>query len=140
MKRVTAEAVREYIMDFPELKDGCLLIDFMGDNPVEYTIETVPCEPIVKKYTDGSTIRQYEFIFASREYFSEDVITNIENLGFYQKFEEWINERNEKGILPDLGDERTPVGIEVLTQGYAFAVDSDTARYQIHLRLTYEEE
>lgn len=140
MKRIIAESVRDYIMDFPELKEGCLLIDFMGDEPVEYVIETVPCEPIVKKYTDGSSMRQYEFIFASREYFSEDVITNIENLGFYQKFEEWINERNENGILPDLGDEREPVAIEVLTQGYAFAVDSNTARYQIHLRLTYEEE
>ena len=140
MKRIIAESVRDYIMDFPELKEGCLLIDFMGDEPVEYVIETVPCEPIVKKYTDGSSMRQYEFIFASREYFSEDVITIIDNLGFYQKFEEWINERNENGILPDLGDEREPVAIEVLTQGYAFAVDSNTARYQIHLRLTYEEE
>lgn len=140
MKRVIAEAVREYIMEFPELKEGCLLIDFLGDKPVEYTIETVPCEPTVKKYTDGSCMKQYEFIFASREYFSEDVIINIENLGFYQNFEEWINDRNEKGIFPELGDEREPVSIEVLTQGYAFAVDSDTARYQIQLRLTYEEE
>ncbi|WP_164170392.1 hypothetical protein [Ruminococcus flavefaciens] len=134
------ECIRNYILRFPELKDGYLLVDILGDKPIEYTIETVPCAPVVRKYTDGSCMKQFLFIFASREFFSEDVAQNIENLGFYEKFEDWIKEQNDEGILPDLGDDREPVSIEVLTGGYAFEADTNTARYQIQLRLTYEEE
>ena len=134
------ECIRNYILRFPELKDGYLLVDILGDKPIEYTIETVPCAPVVRKYTDGSCMKQFLFIFASREFFSEDVAQNIENLGFYEKFEDWIKEQNDEGILPNLGDDREPVSIEVLTGGYAFEADTNTARYQIQLRLTYEEE
>lgn len=134
------ECIRNYILRFPELKDGYLLVDILGDKPIEYTIETVPCAPVVRKYTDGSCMKQFLFIFASREFFSEDVAQNIENLGFYEKFEDWIKEQNDEGILPDLGADREPVSIEVLTGGYAFEADTNSARYQIQLRLTYEEE
>ena len=134
------ECIRNYILRFPELKDGYLLVGILGDKPIEYTIETVPCEPVIRKYTDGSCMKQFLFIFASREFFSKDVAQNIENLGFYEKFEEWIKEQNDEGILPDLGEGREPVSIEVLTGGYAFEADTNTAQYQIQLRLTYEEE
>ena len=134
------ECIRNYILRFPELKDGYLLVDILGDKPIEYTIETVPCAPVVRKYTDGSCMKQFLFIFASREFFSEDVAQNIENLGFYEEFEDWIKEQSEEGIRHDLGDDREPVSIEVLTGGYAFEADTNTARYQIQLRLTYEEE
>lgn len=140
MRKTVAESIREYIMHFPELKDGCLLVDFLGDKPIEYTIEPVPCDPVFRKYTDGSCMKQFLFLFASREYFSEDVAMALGNLEFYELFEDWIDEQNDNGVLPELGDSRKPVSIEVLTRGYAFAADGNTARYQIQLRLLYEEE
>ena len=134
------ESVHSYIMGFPELKDGCLLVDILGDKPVEYVVEAVPCDPVFKRYVDGDCQKQFLFIFASREFFSEDVAQNIANLGFYEEFEDWITDNNFEGILPDLGDGRSPISIEVTTRGYAFSADSNTARYQIQLRLIYEEE
>lgn len=133
------ECVRDYVMLFPELKDGCLLVDYLGSEAVEYTVESVPCEPIYQQYTDGDCMKQFLFIFASREYYSADVNQCIQNLSFYENFERWIFDRNHDGVLPDL-DGRIPVSIEVLTGGYAFDCDADTARYQIQLRLIYEEE
>jgi len=140
MRKTVAEALREYILRFPELKDGCLLIDILGNDPVEYTIEPVPCDPVVKKYIDGSCMKQFLFLFASREFFSEDIAVNLSNLDFYENFEDWIKQQNDEGELPDLGTGKEPVSIEVLTRGYAFAADTNTARYQIQLRLLYEEE
>ncbi|MBR3422693.1 MAG: hypothetical protein IKG98_11650 [Ruminococcus sp.] len=140
MRKTVAESIRDYIMHFPELKDGCLLVDFLGDKPIEYTIEPVPCDPVFRKYTDGSCMKQFLFLFASREFFSEDVAMALGNLEFYELFEDWIDEQNDNGVLPELGDSREPVSIEVLTRGYAFAADGNTARYQIQLRLLYEEE
>ena len=140
MKKPVIECVREYIMKFPELKDGCFLVDFLGNKPIEYVVETVPCDPVYKKYTDGSCMKQFLFVFASREFYSEDVSRCLENNAFYERFGEWITERNFNGILPNLSGSRFPVSIEVLTGGYAFDADTNTARYQIQLRLLYEED
>ncbi len=129
------QCLRDHIMQFPELKDGCLMVDYLGDSPIEYTVEPVPCDPVYQKYADGSCIKQFLFIFASREYYGANINQNIENLGFYERFSDWITE----GELPDL-DERIPVSMDVVTGGYAFDVDANTARYQIQLRLLYEED
>lgn len=139
-KPTIIECVRNYILNFPELKDGRLLVDVLGNKAVEYVVESVPCDPIYKRYVDGDCQKQFVFIFASREYFSEDVNRNIANLGFYEKFEDWISDNNFNGILPDLGESREPVSLEATTCGYAYSADSNTARYQIQLRLVYEED
>lgn len=133
------ECLRDYIWTFPELKDGALLVDCLGSVPIGYTVETVPCDPVYRRYTDGSCVKQFLFIFASREYYGEDVIQNIENLGFYERFADWIDKNSYNDIMPDL-DGREPVSLEVLTGGYAFDADTNTARYQIQLRLLYEED
>ena len=132
------ECIRNYVMMFPELKDGCLMVDYLSDTAIEYTVEAVPCERIFKRYTDGGAVKQFLFIFASREFYSADVNQCIETLEFYEKFENWIYERNQEGIFPDL-DGRVPVSLDVLTGGYAFDADAETARYQIQLRLLYED-
>lgn len=133
------QCIREFILNFPELKDGCLYVDHLGSTAVEYTVEAVPCDPVYQKYTDGSCMKQFLFLFASREFYNADVNQCIENSAFYESFERWIWERNRSGDLPDL-DGRTPVSITVLTGGYAFDADENTARYQIQLQLIYEEE
>lgn len=134
------KSVRDYILNFPELEDGYLRVDYLGAKPIEYTVEAVPSEPVYKKYTDGGTVKQFIFIFASRECFSADINQCIENLNFYEKFADWIEENNYNEIYPQLDDGKTAVGIEVLTQGYAFDADETSARYQIQLQLLYEED
>ncbi|MDE5583706.1 MAG: hypothetical protein K2J08_08375 [Ruminococcus sp.] len=139
MKQPIIECVRSYIMEFPDLKDGCFLVDFLGSQPIEYGVETIPCDPVFKKYTDGTCMKQFLFVFASREFYSENVSRQLENSAFYEHFEDWITERNFNGILPDLGDTRCPVSVEVVTGGYVFDADTNSARYQIQMRLLYEE-
>lgn len=133
------ECVRDDILTFPGLDEhGCLSVDFLGGEAVEYAVEQVPCDPVFRRYTDGGCLKQFLFIFASREYYSADVNQNIDNLSFYEDFEAWIRERNLSGDLPEL-DGREPFSMEVLTDGYAFDEDAGTARYQIQLRLIYKE-
>lgn len=134
------ECVRDFVLTFPELdEEGCLYVDYLGDQAIEYSVEAVPCDPVFRRYTDGCCMKQFLFVFASREFYSADVNQCIENLAFYEHFEHWITDNNLNGNLPDL-DGRSPVSIEVLTGGYAFDADSNTARYQMQLRLLYEEE
>ena len=48
------ECVRDDILTFPGLdENGCLSVDFLGGEAVEYAVEQVPCDPVFRRYTDG---------------------------------------------------------------------------------------
>ena len=135
------ESIKDFIGTFPELKDGCLLlVDTLGAKSVEYAVETVPCDPVYKVYADGEKVKQFLFVFASREYLNDDINTGVENLHFYEKFEDWIEHNNCEGTLPQLSGGKISVALEVLSRGYVLSVDDGTAKYQLQLRLIYEEE
>ena len=69
-------------------------VNYLEPNADTYSIEEVPVEPIVKKYINGDSIRQYAFIFTSREPYGADVLTNIDNSGFYEKLADEIEKNN----------------------------------------------
>lgn len=117
--------------------DYDLNVDNLGEEAQQYSIEVVPCKPIITKYADGSSKNQYLFIFASRENYSEDEINNMKNLEFYEKLEEWIENQSLSNKLPELPDGLTPQSVEVLSSGYVMDNDTKTARYQIQCRLKY---
>ena len=112
-------------------------VNYLESNTDTYSIEEVPVNPILKKYVNGDSIRQYAFIFTSREPYGIDVLTNIDNSGFYEKLADEIENNNNKGILPLLDKNLEALTIEVTSTGYAFAVTENTAQYQINLRLKY---
>ena len=132
------DGLRDYIRKCPCLEKFNnavrVNVNYLAADTTTYTIEEVPTEPILKKYLDGSSKRQYNFIFASRESYGSDVLQNIDNSGFYEEFVNWI-EFNEE--LPILGDNLEALKVEVLTSAYVIAVTEDTARYQIQLSLKY---
>lgn len=112
-------------------------VNYLEENPDTYSIEEVPIEPIVKKYTNGDSIRQYAFIFTSREPYGIDVLTNIDNSGFYEKLADEIEINNNNEIFPSLDNGLEPLSINVTSTGYAVAVTEDTAQFQIQLKLKY---
>lgn len=135
------EGIRNYIRTCPHLQEFDNVVrvnvNYLDSDTDSYSIEEVPSEPILKTYIDGSTIRQYQFVFTSREPYNSDVLNNIDNSGFYQNFADWIEEQNSLGNLPILNAELEPLEIKTTSIGYAFAISEDTAQYQIQLRLKY---
>lgn len=135
------DALRNYIRNCPHLDTFNnaikVNVNYLEGNPDTYSIEEVPINPIVRKYVNGDSIRQYAFIFTSREPYGIDVLQNIDNSGFYEKFADWIENNNDKGIFPLLDNGLESLSIEVTSTGYAFAVTEDTAQFQIQLRLKY---
>ena len=62
------QAIRDYIAACPLLHEGAIVgVDRLGAQGVAYTIDTTPCEPVVRQYVDGGSMRQFLFVFASRE-------------------------------------------------------------------------
>lgn len=117
-------------------------VDFLPEDPNTYSIEEVPAEPILETYLDGSTVRQFVFVFASRVNYSDEIRNNIDNCGFYEDFAEWLEECTENEIFPDLGEGKAPTKIEAISSGYLFDISGDlsNARYQIQCRLIYDKE
>lgn len=134
------DALEKYFIGCELLKDGALRVDYLGEKPVEYTIEVLPCDPVVKRYLGGSTVRQYLFAFGSREFYSQERLQNIQNSAFYEILADWVETRSMSGILPELPDGMEAQQLEVVSSGYLFDGSMTNARYQIQLRLLYFKE
>jgi len=135
------DSIRTYFLDCPLLENFAKLnVDFLGIDPTEYTIDSQPTSPVIKRYADGGTLKQYIFVFGSREYYGPDTLQNLENSGFYEQFSDWVEQQSNMGNLPKLSGNRRPLFMEVLTTGYLFDASEDNARYQIQCRLVYYED
>lgn len=128
------EALQAYFCQCPLLKEGKIGVDYLGPLATEYSINPEVCTPIIKQYTDGGSLRQYQFSFMSVEYYSSDVLANIDNSGFYEVFADWVEQQDIDSNLPDVDGIQS---IEVLSSAYLFAADEKTARYLIQCRITY---
>lgn len=134
------ESLAGYFLTCPLLGDGYFHVDFLGPDPAEYTLEVLPCDPIVKRYVNGDTLRRYLFAFGSREYYSADRVQNIGNIAFYEELSDWVEERSRAGDLPDLPDGLCPEEMRTVSSGYLFDESMESARYQIQLELIYYKE
>jgi hypothetical protein len=112
-------------------------VNYLEPSADTYSIEEVPIEPILKKYVNGDSIRQYAFIFTSREPYGADVLQNIDNSGFYERLAAEIEQNNNNNILPVLENNLESSELKVTSTGYAFAVTEDTAQFQIQLKFKY---
>ena len=106
----------------------------MEEEPASYLIEKTPAEPVLKRYIDGSTVRQEVFTFASRE-FAEGGAGDIH--AFYDAFALWLPKSVEALQLPDGCYPRRFV---VTTGGYIYDEEGTKAQYQIQCRLEYYDE
>lgn len=130
------EKIRDYFNQNVQLASEFenILVDFLGDEAITYSIEPIPVEPVIRQYTDGSSLRQYVFQFGSREYYDNSVAQNINNLDFYEKFKLEIEDNNRNGVLPEVNGIQS---IECLTDGTIQDVQNGTAKYVIQMRITY---
>lgn len=143
------EGLREYIKLCPHLViynaiNPTVYVDFSNsEEATTYTIEeNVTSTPIIKTYIDGSTERQYLFIFSSIESYCSDFDNNIKNINFYDNFAQWLEDNNKNEIFPTIGDKKEALKVEALTNGYLFnnPEDASTGRYMIQCKLTYYQE
>lgn len=133
------DSIRKYIMACPFLNDGRVNVDYIGTD-MGYSIDPLPCDPIVQRYMDGGAKKQFQFAFTSQEEYDQDARINIENSGFFQAFDEWLEEQTFNGNLPSLEDGKVPAIIETLNSGYLYDVNGVNAKYRIECRLIYIQE
>jgi hypothetical protein len=131
------DCVREWLRTYPGLK-GRLDVDFLDDEAETYSVDTIPCPEVVKRYRDGSCVKQFQFAVASRNVYDQNIAQNLENLQFFADLTEWVEDKARLRELPGMDGNRKAQRIEVLSTAYPFVVSEDgKARYQIQLKLEY---
>lgn len=129
------DKLREYFFSLGIIDENSNInVDFLSNEPIEYVIEPIPIEPVIRQYADGSSLRQFVFQFGSREYFGADVVQNMANTEFYENFSALIEDNNKKGVLPKIKGIQS---IECLNNGTINEDNTNNAKYVIQMRITY---
>ncbi|MEZ3506305.1 MAG: chloramphenicol resistance protein [Lachnospiraceae bacterium] len=134
------EGLTDYFLQCPLLKDGVFRVNALGSEPVEYALESAITSPVVQTYVDGSSIRQYQFNFNSREAYSMDRIMAVQAESFYEEFCNWVEEQNVIGNLPAMPEGCEAQTLTVLAPGFMLDATMENAFYQVQMNLQYFKE
>lgn len=137
MAKTIMEIVLNWLRVYPGLS-GRLDVDFLDDDADTYSVDSIPCEAILKRYVDGSTRRQFQFAISSRRFYEQNIAQNLENLQFFEDLTKWVESKAAARELPEMDGGRTAQAIVVTSSAYPFVItENGMARYQIQLRLEY---
>lgn len=134
------EGLAEYFLQCPLLKDGVFRVNALGSEPVEYALEPAITSPVIRRYVDGSSVRQYQFNFNSKEAYAMDRILAISNESFYEDFCNWVEEQSISGNLPEMPEGCEAQALSVLAPGYMLDATEENAFYQVQLQLQFFKE
>ena len=136
-EEIRIEKLRDYLFTilntFSESNEYQINADMLG-KVGNYSLDKIPTESTVERWITGLEIHRDVYSLRSRKSYSADVVNNLNNIGFFEKFEKAINSNNEEGILPDIEGIES---IECLNCGALNNVDGTEATFDIQIQITY---
>lgn len=103
----------------------------------DYSLDKIPTNTQVEEWVIGVIKRRDVYSFRSRKSYSQDTIVNLENMGFFEQFENAIKTNNDEGILPEINNIES---IECLNCATMNSTDGKQAEFDIQIQITYREE
>ena len=131
--------LREYLMAIiSDLKENYeqLNVNFLSNEVDNYSVDKIPVQKEVEEWIIGDTLCRDVYRFRSRMNYSADVITNIENIGFYETFEKIIEQKDKLKELPNIEGIQS---IRCLNVGTMNRADTNTAEFDIQIQIEYRE-
>ena len=113
--------------------------DFLGIDVNNYSLDKIPTASEVETWLTGTKICRDVYSFRSRNAYSSDRLSNLKNIGFFEKFQKIINSNNDNGILPKIDGIES---IACLNSGTLNYTDESmkTAVFDIQIQIEYEED
>lgn len=108
--------------------------DMLSNDINNYSLDKIPTGSVVETWITGDEIHKDLYSFRSRKAYSQDTINNLQNIGFFEKFENTLKNNNENKILPDIDGIES---IECLNCGTLNNTDTKTAEFDIQIQITY---
>lgn len=109
-------------------------VNMLSDKIDNYSLDKIPVSSEVEIWITGVEIHRDVFAFRSRMAYSQDVINNLKNVGFFEIFESIIKQKNEDRVLPEIN------GIEeirCLNCGTMIDNNTNTCEFQIQIQIKY---
>jgi len=129
--------LRKYLMNvIGELNTNYkqINVNFLSNDINNYSIDKIPDISTVEKWVMGVEIHRDVYSFRSRMNYSADVIDNIENIGFYEEFENKIAQKNKLKELPSIDGIES---ISCLNCGSMVNASTNTAEFDIQIQIEY---
>ena len=105
-EEIRIEKLRKYLSEVLKelVKENKININanMLSKNINNYSLDKIPTASTVEKWITGGGIYKDVFSFRSRKAYSTDEINNLNNIGFFEKFENIIKSNNMKGVLPEI--------------------------------------
>ncbi len=135
-----AGKVKEFIESCPFLGEfeqmfPVVRMEMLDEAATAYSIESTPAEPILKRYANGDSVRQYVFSLCSRELYGES--ENEKTAEFYERFADWLDECTREGKLPELTGRLQSKSIRATTGGYLRDNQGTRCQYMIQCQFVY---
>lgn len=141
MNDTRIEKLRLYLFDvintLTNKRNYQINADMLSKDINDYSLDKIPTDSYVEKWITGNTLKQDTFSFRSRKTYSQDTINNLNNIAFFEQFEDKIKSNNEAGVLPEIEGIES---IECLNCGTMIANETNTAIFNIQIRITYREQ
>lgn len=107
------------------------MLDIKANN---YSLDKIPTSSEVEVWITGDEIHRDVYSFRSRNFYSQDTINNLKNIGFFENFEDIIKQNNKTNVLPDITGIQD---IKCLNTGTMNNADTSTAEFDIQIQITY---
>ena len=137
---IRIKALRDYLIGvlkgMVKNKDIKINANMLSKNINNYSLDKIPTASTVERWITGGGIYKDVFSFRSRKTYSTDEINNLNNIGFFEEFENIIKSNNMKGVLPKI---KGIQAIECLNTGTMVDVNTNIAEFDIQLQITYRE-
>lgn len=118
--------------------------NMLSNDVNNYSLDKMPINTeaekwiIPKKINVGNIKKRREvYSFRSRKPYSQDTINNLNNIGFFEQFENVIQSNNDLGVLPEIDNIEK---IECLNCATMNNASTNTAEFDIQIQITYREE
>ena len=132
--------VREYLFGIINTlandDDYQINVDMLSNDINNYSLNKIPVDSVVEQWITGFTRYQDVYSFRSRMAYSQDVINNLLNIGFFEAFEKIIENNNKNKILPAIEGIES---IECLNCGTLNNAQTHTAEFDIQIRIIYHD-
>jgi len=129
--------ILSYIKTCPYLSEFYKNVDFLGKNPYSLSLGGVSSDKTAKEYTDGDKLVESTFLLKVRLPYGIDMEKNLKNSELLKNVSDWFLKNSERGILPDLGEDKIAISLKVDFMQDKVTYLADTAVFTANITVLY---
>lgn len=137
------EALREYVNEYLDTRENeeWTSIDWLDNKEINFSITPLPLENngLISRDILGNRKYMYSVMHSVVFDYSPDVLNMIENSDYFEKLEDWINEKNKGKDYPGI---KGAYDVQITQSPYLFQSmpDNQKAQYTITITTYYVKE